>query len=42
LPGYRWQLAYCRGCAAHLGWGFVGGAGRFFGLILERLIDDPS
>jgi hypothetical protein len=42
FAGYRWQLAYCRGCSAHLGWAFVSAMNRFFGLIVDRLIDDQS
>lgn len=37
--GYRWQVAVCGGCRAHLGWLFTGAGAppAFFGLILERL-----
>ena len=37
FPGYCWDMATCRGCAAHLGWFFDGGEATFFGLILDRL-----
>ncbi|GAK51736.1 hypothetical protein U14_02981 [Candidatus Moduliflexus flocculans] len=38
FPGYAWQIALCRQCAAMLGWGFRSQDSRFFGLILENLI----
>jgi hypothetical protein len=37
FPGWRWQIARCAGCAAHLGWAFVGRDPRFHGLVLDRL-----
>lgn len=38
FPGYRWRVALCGRCGAHLGWQFQdGGGGGFFGLILDRL-----
>jgi len=39
FTGYRWRYALCAGCGAHLGWRFDG-AGGFFGLVLERLVED--
>lgn len=42
FPGFRWRLALCRHCRAHLGWSYRSGVGDgFFGLILDRLIS-PS
>lgn len=38
FPGYAWQIAHCGGCDTHLGWGFVGRADRFHGLVLDRLV----
>ncbi len=37
FPGFAWQVAICRACAAHLGWAYVRDEQRFFGLIAERL-----
>lgn len=40
FPGYRWQVALCGQCGAHLGWRFRDGSGGgFFGLIVPRLMD---
>ena len=39
FTGYRWSYALCGGCGEHLGWEFDGEAG-FFGLVLERLVED--
>lgn len=41
FPGHAWQTVVCRGCAAHLGWSFVGPT-RFSGLILDRLVESRS
>jgi hypothetical protein len=41
FPGYRWQVALCRGCREHLGWLFRG-EGRFYGLVLDRLVEAPG
>jgi len=38
FPGHAWQVAACRACAGHLGWLFSG-KDRFFGLILDRLVE---
>ncbi|MGD8251871.1 MAG: cereblon family protein [Desulfobacterales bacterium] len=38
FPGYRWQVAFCRQCRAHLGWMFLSGTGAFWGLILNHLL----
>jgi hypothetical protein len=37
FAGYAWQVGICVSCAGHLGWIFIAGSHRFFGLILERL-----
>lgn len=40
FPGFRWQVALCAACGAHLGWRYSGpGAERFYGLILARLVE---
>jgi len=39
FTGYRWSYALCGGCGVHLGWRFDG-SGDFFGLVLERLVED--
>jgi hypothetical protein len=36
FPGYRWQIALCGACRAHLGWSFHGN-GTFYGLVVARL-----
>jgi hypothetical protein len=43
FPGYAWRVALCAGCGVHLGWYYQGGGGgRFYGLILERLVAAES
>ena len=37
FPGYRWKIALCAACRAHLGWSFTSGADRFFGLVQDRI-----
>ena len=41
FKGYRWKIAYCERCHAHLGWLFIssGEAFSFNGLILDKLTD---
>jgi hypothetical protein len=41
FSGYRWRVALCRGCMTHMGWQFTAssGGGRFYGLILDHLIE---
>lgn len=39
FTGYRWSYALCGGCGEHLGWRFEG-EGGFFGLVLEKLVED--
>jgi hypothetical protein len=36
--GYAWVVALCGQCDRHLGWGFVGRGGQFYGLIVDRLV----
>ena len=40
FSGYRWRLAHCGGCDAHLGWAFEKPDQGFFGLILNRVQQD--
>jgi hypothetical protein len=40
FSGHTWQLALCRGCGVQLGWCFVGPGRLFFGLVLDRLVED--
>jgi len=44
FPGHAWRVAVCRGCGAHLGWEYRprGGGEGFYGLILARLVEEPS
>ncbi|MDH3638433.1 MAG: cereblon family protein [Gammaproteobacteria bacterium] len=39
FPGFRWRIALCARCTAHLGWSYSDGSpnAEFFGLILDRL-----
>lgn len=37
FAGYAWQLAYCGGCAVHLGWIFVGEGDGFVGLLAAQV-----
>jgi hypothetical protein len=37
FAGFAWSYAVCANCRAHLGWCYEGD-GRFFGLILTRLV----
>lgn len=41
FDGYRWQMASCRGCTAHLGWSFSGAVANdvFWGLIRAQLVE---
>ena len=41
FQGCRWQFALCGGCGVHLGW-YFSGASAFYGLVLERLVDDDG
>lgn len=36
---YTWQIGICRSCRNHIGWLFQAIDDRFYGLILERLIE---
>ncbi len=36
--GFRWKVAACSTCTAHLGWLFIASTTRFHGLISERLV----
>jgi hypothetical protein len=38
FPGFSWCYCLCGNCRAHLGWQYAGGEERFFGLILDRLV----
>ena len=42
FQGYRWRIALCAKCQAHLGWIFEASAGAFYGLILDRLTSRPG
>lgn len=42
FAGYRWQIAHCSGCDLHLGWRFEADGDRFWGLVLDRLIERAS
>ncbi len=43
FSGYAWQVALCAACRTHLGWRFSAtGGSRFFGLIVERLVEPPA
>jgi|HubBroStandDraft_6_1064221.scaffolds.fasta_scaffold584770_2 hypothetical protein len=38
FPGYAWRVALCRGCGAHVGWGFRRDAQGFHALIADRVV----
>jgi hypothetical protein len=38
FPPCAWQVQHCGRCGEHLGWLFRGPDRRFFGLILDRLV----
>lgn len=40
FSGYLWQIAVCGTCLAHLGWLFTANSRGFWGLILDRLIQE--
>lgn len=42
FPGFTWQRCLCGLCNTHLGWLFERGSERFFGLVLDRLRDEPA
>ena len=39
FEGYAWSLAVCAMCGSHLGWRFSAEGDRFYGLVLDRLIE---
>jgi hypothetical protein len=39
FPGFSWQVQNCGGCRALLGWLFVRPDERFYGLILDELVE---
>lgn len=42
FPGYAWRIQVCGNCYAHLGWEFRSARDGFYGLILERLEEEPE
>lgn len=41
--GFRWKVALCRNCLAHLGWLFISTSNATFnGLILNRLVESKN
>ena len=40
FPGYWWQIGLCGGCQWHLGWRFSNGSDVFYGLMLNRLLEN--
>lgn len=41
FKGYAWSVSVCRGCGNHLGWFWQGIEDKFYGLILDRIIEGP-
>lgn len=39
FPGFAWNYAVCSNCGVHLGWNYQSKDERFFGLILDMLVD---
>ncbi len=42
FSGYQWQVILCSNCHEHLGWKFQSPSRRFYGLILNRLLNPES
>ena len=42
FPGYTWQVVLCGHCLTLLGWSFRARESLFFGLILDKLTEEPS
>lgn len=44
FAGHAWRVAVCRSCGGHLGWEYRprGGGEGFYGLILDRLVEEPA
>lgn len=41
FAGYRWQIAVCGSCGAHLGWRYANaGSDTFYGLITAQLVSE--
>jgi hypothetical protein len=42
FPDYAWCYSHCKNCSIHLGWKFNSGSDKFFGFILDKLIQSVS
>jgi hypothetical protein len=42
FAGYDWCYALCANCRIHLGWHYANGGDCFYGLIKDRLIENPA
>lgn len=42
FPGFSWIYAICSKCFSHLGWHYQSGDYSFYGLILNRLIENTQ
>lgn len=42
FPGYRWRVLACAACGSHPGWSFHSSRQHFFGLILDRLVEEQD
>lgn len=42
FSGYSWQMAHCGNCSIHLGWLFHGEHDRFYGLLVDGLIESET
>jgi hypothetical protein len=40
FPGYTWRVVLCGQCLTLLGWSFRGKESLFFGLIVDKLVED--
>ena len=40
FPGFCWLYAICSNCSSHLGWYYQSGDYSFYGLILNRLVEN--
>ncbi|MBI5536167.1 MAG: hypothetical protein HY898_25825 [Deltaproteobacteria bacterium] len=42
FAGYGWTVQTCARCGVHLGWAFRSATRAFWGLVCDRLVEDPG
>ena len=40
FPGHLWRVTLCAACLTHLGWSFHRESSTFFGLVLDRIVEE--